>query len=287
MDELLKQKNKPLDKALSSLRERERYFRQIVQHMTDAMIVVDMNNIVRSVNPAAEKLLKIKEDDIVGQKFSLKVHSGKPGYHPIPFQTVKVRTADQRELIAEMRVTEVRLKGERFFMANLRDITELAQLREEKQNLPLIDEFTGLYNRRGLLTIAHYQLKTAEQTKRGMWMIDVELDNLDRIRKVLGEDAGGRAILESADLLRNTFRASDVIAYIDDNEFAVIAIGALKDSADSLKNRLLQRIKERNSRKKSKYKLSFSIGMAYFDPDKPCNVDELLARARSDTLMNE
>ncbi|MCD6418578.1 PAS domain S-box protein, partial [bacterium] len=63
MDELLKQKNKPLDKALSSLRERERYFRQIVQHMTDAMIVVDMNNIVRSVNPAAEKLLKIKEDD--------------------------------------------------------------------------------------------------------------------------------------------------------------------------------------------------------------------------------
>ncbi len=287
MDELLEETNKPLDKALHSLREREKYFRQIVQHMTDAMIVVDMNDIVRSVNPAAEKLLKVKEDDWVGQKFMLKVHSGRPGYRAIPFQTVQIKTSDNRELTAEMRVTEVKLKGETFFMTNLRDITELTHLREEKEDLPLIDEFTGLYNRRGLLTIAHYQLKTAEKLKRGMWMIAVELDNFDRIEKVLGEDIGKKAILESADILRNTFRASDVIAHIDDDEFAIIAVGALKDSANALKNRLLQKVKARNSQTKTLYKLSISVGMAYFSPDNPCTVDDLLARARSDTLLNE
>ncbi|RKZ27150.1 GGDEF domain-containing protein, partial [bacterium] len=159
--------------------------------------------------------------------------------------------------------------------------------REEKEDLPLIDEFTGLYNRRGLLTIAHYQLKTAERLKRGMWMITVEIDNFDRIKKVLGANAGKKAILESADILRTTFRASDVIAYIDEYEFAIIAVGALKDSANALKNRLLQKVKARNSQAKSSYKLSISVGMAYFNPEKPCTVEDLLANARSNALMNE
>ncbi|CAO0820858.1 hypothetical protein DFAR_1980005 [Desulfarculales bacterium] len=46
------------------------------------------------------------------------------------------------------------------------DITELARLRQELEARPLVDELTGRYNRRGFLTLARQQVKTAQRMGR-------------------------------------------------------------------------------------------------------------------------
>jgi len=280
MVELDKQIKKPLDQMLSGAKEREIFFRQIVEHMGDAVVIVDRKGFVRSLNPAAEHIFATSPKKMVGQKFAFAVHSGKPGFRPIPIQQVKIERREKDALNAEIRVEEIKLRGATYFMANIRDITELVKLREEKRDLPLIDEFTGLYNQRGLITVAQYQLKMAEQTKKGMWVIVLDLDNLGKIIDILGQNEGKKAILAVVDVLRGTFRASDVIARITENQFAIIAIGALKNSSEALDERLNEKTKDQNEKGNHRFKLSINIGMSYYEPEKPCTIDELLVRAK-------
>ncbi len=278
-------KKKPLESTLSEAKEREDFFRQIVQHIQEAIVIVDRSGVVRSLNPAAERLFNCPASDLVGKTLPFPVHSGKPSYRPIPFRQFNFRRpADGSEVVVEMRVTEVRLRGETYFMANLRDITELAKLRKKAEAPPVIDEITGLYNRHGLSTLLRYQVEMSKRTKRGMWLLVVNLDNLARISDVLGFEAGRRALLEVAEVLRGTFRASDVIARTGDGEFSVVAIGARKESGPALRERLEEKLKEYNAKPDRSFKLSVSIGMAYLDPENPVAIERLFDQARTNML---
>ena len=272
------------NEVFKKIDEKENLFGQIVAHMNDAVVIVDMENVVRAVNPSAEKLFARSADEMIGKKFDYSVHSGEPAFRPIPYQKLEIKRAGG-SIIAEVNVTELKLHGRTYFMASCRDVTELVELRQKKkEELPLFDEFTGLYNKRGLFTLAQYQMKMAERTKKGMWMMVIDLDNFAKITSILGTEEGEKALLETASILQKTFRSSDIIAHIESNEFATIAIGSNKDSANALKSRIQKNIDRRNENNDNKYKLSISIGMAYFDPESPCKIEELLAKARSETL---
>ena len=276
---------RPLEQAFKSIGDREFIFRQIVSHLSDAVVLVDREHIVKSANPAAEKLLGIHLNKFVGAKFPFKVHSGKPGFRAIPYQQVKLKKPDGTHSVVELNVTEIRLHGETYFLVHCKDITELVQLRQQKQEIPLLDELTSLYNKRGFETLVSYQMKMARRTKHGMWIVVVSIDNLVKIYALLGEEAGKKAIKEMASLLQNTFRASDVIAYLGNGEFAVAAIGAAKESKDIIKRRIEQNIQTHNENPNREYKLVTSIGMAYFNPDSPKSVDELLMFARTSMIV--
>ena len=164
---------------------------------------------------------------------------------------------------------------------------EQAWLREQEQlrALSLVDELTGLYNRRGFLTLAQQQLKLANRTKRGMLLLFADLDDLKGINDTLGHHEGDLALIQTANTLKDAFRESDIIGRIGGDEFAVLAIGASKESAEILTTRLQERLEARNAKANPRYKLSLSAGIAYYDPECPCSIDELLARA--DRLMYE
>ncbi len=276
---------KPLEQALRGAREREKLFRQIVQHMNDAVVIVDVNSVIKGMNPAAERLFACAENDMVGQEFQFKVHSGKPAFRPIPMQQVTMKGSDGNEKIIEMSVAEIKLHGETFFMASMRDITELIQLRREKEEVPLIDDLTGLYNRRGLTTLAEYQIKMADRQRKGMLLLMFSLRNFQEIASSFGQSEANSALVEFADILRQTFRISDIIARIDENKFAAIAIGAQKNHTDILVVRFKSKLGLHNSQKGRKYKLLAYVGAAFYNPNAPCSIDELLAEARKNIIV--
>ena len=154
-----------------------------------------------------------------------------------------------------------------------------AKKHETLYRISLHDELTGLYNRRGFFTLAEHLLKQAKRKQEGLFMLYADLDDLKSINDTLGHQKGDWALIDAANILKETFRDSDIIARIGGDEFVVMPIGTTGDNVDIIINRLQQAAEMDNLKSKREYKLSISTGLAYFDSKAPCTIDELLSQS--------
>ena len=166
-----------------------------------------------------------------------------------------------------------------------KDISDRKRMEEELRSLSLTDELTGLYNRRGFLALADQYLKIVNRMKNKISILYADLDDLKTINDVFGHKEGDRAIIEAAGILRETFRESDVAARIGGDEFVVMPAVISNASLDSVLARLQNNIALANARADRSYQISISYGIAHYDPEQPCTIEELLDRG--DRMMYE
>lgn len=165
----------------------------------------------------------------------------------------------------------------------IRYAIERNQLQMALRAMSLVDELTGLYNRRGFLTLARQQIKMSDRMGRRVTSIFVDLDGLKAINDSFGHLEGDQALVETAELLRETFRDSDIIARIGGDEFVVLALENNGANAETWTRRLAENLRHANTSPARRFPLSVSMGVAYYDPAFPCALEDLLARA--DNLM--
>ncbi|MBI5057372.1 MAG: PAS domain S-box protein [Nitrospirae bacterium] len=163
------------------------------------------------------------------------------------------------------------------------DISSLKEAEEALRSMSFVDDLTGLHNRRGFLTLAYQQLKTARRDKKIMMLIFADIDNMKSINDTLGHITGDQALRDASAVLKKTFRESDIIARIGGDEFVVLAMETPDANPASLTKRLQAHLDEYNAPEGKTFNLSLSIGITYYDPENPSTVDELLYKA--DTLM--
>jgi diguanylate cyclase (GGDEF)-like protein len=117
----------------------------------------------------------------------------------------------------------------------------------------------------------------------GMLLFFADLDGMKWINDTLGHEAGDRALNEVAVVLKETFRASDIIARTGGDEFAILTMDTTGISPEIIMTRLQDQVDKHNNEGGRRYKISISMGTAYYDPGNPCSLDELMSRA--DKLM--
>jgi diguanylate cyclase (GGDEF)-like protein/PAS domain S-box-containing protein len=166
-----------------------------------------------------------------------------------------------------------------------KDITELKQMEEILRTLSLTDELTGLYNRRGFFTFSEQLLKSCKREKRGVFLLYADLDNLKEINDTFGHQTGDEVLVETATVLKETFRDSDIIARIGGDEFVVIPVASVKDDVERITDRLRKNVESHNAKKNGGYQLLISFGTSYYDPESICSIYELIVRAEK--LMYE
>lgn len=153
------------------------------------------------------------------------------------------------------------------------------------RSLSLIDELSGLYNRRGFADLGEQYVKLARRAARGVTLVMVDLDRFKTINDTLGHHVGDRALLKVADLLKATFRRSDLIARIGGDVFAVLALEASGEDAAMLHSRLEEQVAQFNENTAEPFQLSVSIGIARHDGEDRAYLGDLLAEAG--TSLNE
>jgi two-component system, cell cycle response regulator len=163
----------------------------------------------------------------------------------------------------------------------VRHAIERHRLFSALRSLSLIDDLTGLYNRRGFSDLGEQYLKLARRSGRGVTMVYVDLDRFKTINDSLGHQVGDRALIKVADILRATFRRSDIIARLGGDEFGVLALEAADESSELLIQRLRERVADFNSSSPEPYQLSVSIGMAHHDDDLRVRLEDMVAEADS------
>ncbi len=160
-----------------------------------------------------------------------------------------------------------------------KDVTRLKRMEEKLHFLSVTDELTRIYNRRGFFTLAEHLLKVAKRMKKKAHMLYVDLDGLKEINDTYGHHEGDMALVELATVLKGSFRESDIVARIGGDEFAVVPVGAEEDTSDAIRGRLKKALDLHNAKTRRSYRLSVSCGVASFDPDRPCSLDDLLVQA--------
>jgi diguanylate cyclase (GGDEF)-like protein len=148
--------------------------------------------------------------------------------------------------------------------------------------LSLTDELTGLYNRRRFFVLTEQYLKVAIRTRKRSLLLYIDMDDLKWINDQCGHNEGDQALIHLSQILKKTFRESDIIARIGGDEFVVLLESDVEND-ELLITRLYENIKDCNAKGSQSYKLSISVGAAPFDPENPISIDELLSKA--DTLM--
>ena len=151
---------------------------------------------------------------------------------------------------------------------------------EELQALSLRDELTGLYNRRGFMTLADHQTKLALRTLTPLFLIFADLDGLKAINDTYGHDMGDQALMAAAQILQTAYRQSDLVARLGGDEFVVLYYCSGGDCADAILERLQDELRAYNSTSHNQpFKLSLSVGFAWFDPRYPLALEEILKEA--------
>ncbi len=272
----LEDTNKELKKASETIGRLERNYRAILESNTDALLVINDNKEILYLNPAAKKLLgKNYEELIISILDFEKIRKG--------VKEVTINYEEGNQVIGEMCISDTDWEGKEAYLLSIRDITEKVHLREKLRIQSITDELTTLYNRRGFLSLVEHKVKFAKRNKKGMLLFFVDVDDMKCINDTLSHNHGDCALVGVSNILRDTFKENDVIARIGGDEFAILSMDVSERDAEKFINRLLNNQKKYNDKNNYPFNISMSVGAAYFDPENPMSIGELMARA--DRLM--
>ncbi len=158
------------------------------------------------------------------------------------------------------------------------DITERVALQQELAELVLVDELTGLHNRRGFVTLADHQLKVAGRAGRPVPLLFVDMDGMKTINDTYGHNEGDRALVEVAKFLRTALRASDLVARVGGDEFCILMVDDGRDSKIDV-DRAVAELRSGPPQGQRPYPLPLSVGVAWLEPGSGTSVEDLMSRA--------
>ncbi|KKM82447.1 hypothetical protein LCGC14_1319570, partial [marine sediment metagenome] len=130
--------------AEDALRLSEEWLRTMTESVVDGLITIDDEGIVRSFNPAAERVFGYAADEVIGQNVKMLMpephrseHDGRLSHYKETGEggvvgkagrEVPGKRKDGSIVPIELGVSEVRVADERLFVGSLRDITERKKL---------------------------------------------------------------------------------------------------------------------------------------------------------------
>lgn len=275
----------------AALRQSEQRFRRLIETSTEAFIAIDADGMITEWNRQAEVTFGWGRDEAVGRRLEETVippaqredHAAglaryrSSGEGPVLGRRLEMdgRHRDGREFPVELTIWAVGTGDDVSFNALLHDISERRRTEQQLWELALVDDLTGLHNRRSFMLLAEQAVKEAARAGRPVIALFVDLDHLKAINDTHGHSEGDRALRFVAEALRAACRESDIVGRLSGDEFAVLLAEA--QARDGLEGRVRARVAEAAAA--SGLPLSVSIGVAACDPGLRCELAELFERA--------
>ncbi len=276
----------------------------LVENMPDAMLILDTQNRILEINPAAQRLFDLANQNVIGEPASqvlgvwhelmphlqntlganeIALTRTTPQFFDLtisPIYNHQHHLAGRLILLRDVTVRhwaqdELRRANEKL-QTQLSEIEFLhTQLREQA----IRDSLTGLFNRRYMEETLERELHRAERAGARVSIIMLDIDHFKPLNDHLGHQAGDQVLRELGRLMQTQTRQGDVACRYGGEEFVLILPGASRDVAFHRAEEL--RVAYQSMRQDTSHPthgLSISLGVAAFPTDGQ-NSDDILRAA--------
>jgi diguanylate cyclase (GGDEF)-like protein/PAS domain S-box-containing protein len=279
-------------RAEEELRRSGERIRAILDNVADGITTVDERLIVRSYNPAAERLFGHAAEEVIGKDFARLIAEpyrsevkprlraylrAQQGLFPIAsHETVGLRK-DGTTFPMEFNVGW--LGPQRLVVGSLRDVSERKAETEALQYRALHDPLTGLPNRTFLRERLEETIRAGEREMKPCAVLLMDLDGFKSVNDSLGHEVGDRLLQEVSQRMRGVLRKADTIARYGGDEFAVVPWGPTDvPRAVLIAEKIVQAVGKPFTIDDQPITVNMSIGIAVF-PQHADDADALTRRA--------
>src|SRR5262249_42119917 len=161
---------------------------------------------------------------------------------------------------------------------NARDITAQKASEDSLRALALVDDLTGVSNRRGFLAAAERECQRAVREHRSALLAYIDVNDFKEINDTHGHAEGDEALRAIGKVLRAAFRGADVIGRLGGDEFAVLVLPTnfqtptteagydlLSQIENGIRDRIVYQLGKANAAALAagrKYEISLSVGVS-------------------------
>ncbi|MBF0620868.1 MAG: diguanylate cyclase [Magnetococcales bacterium] len=281
-------------RARDALSEQHARMDSIFNTAADAIIVIDQQGIIESLNRAARVMFGYDKGALYGKNISCLMpepyHSAHDGYlkqykktgnkHIIGVgREADGQRKDGTTFPMELAVSEVRLPGRTLYTGIIRDITE----RKEAQRLisyqANYDALTDLPNRALFMKKLNAAVDRPIEDDNGFSLIFIDLDRFKWVNDNLGHPAGDTLLQDSSARIKACLDDSDVVARLGGDEFtAIVHHAKTTDQAIKVANKILDALNEAFPLEGKEVYISGSLGISLY-PEDASDVEALLKAA--------
>jgi len=291
-----------LEEKVQALRETEAKLKASVEHLDgimasviDAIITIEEDGSIVSINRSAERLFGYSQDELRGRNVGVLMpepyRSAHLGYlrRQVEIGAEDAIGAGPREVEGVRRdgstfpidvaVSATYVGGRRLYVGVVRDITERRRNNARMAYLANIDTMTGLPNRNLFLDRLEHAMRQAARSERLMALFFMDLDGFKQVNDTLGHHVGDDLLEQIASRLGAILRMSDTLARIGGDEFTVILEGLQNvDGATKVADKILEAMSKPFFVGGHEVVVSISIGITMF-PFDDGTIHELLRSA--------
>jgi diguanylate cyclase (GGDEF)-like protein/PAS domain S-box-containing protein len=217
------------------LRRSEERFRSLVRNSSDVQLITDAEGRITYESAAVERVLGYRAEDRIGRNALDDLHPDDRAWaeqmlHDVVrlpasqvAAEVRVRHADGSwlviEAVAKNLLDDPAVGG---IVVNYRDVTGRKSLEDELKRQAFHDSLTGLANRALFSDRLQHAISRAERSPAALAVLFVDLDDFKTVNDSLGHGEGDLLLVAVAARLRASLRASDTIARMGGDEFAIL-----------------------------------------------------------------
>jgi diguanylate cyclase (GGDEF)-like protein/PAS domain S-box-containing protein len=255
-------------------------------------VTVDERLIIRSYNPAAERLFGYSADEIVGKEFAQLI--AEPYQAELKPQLRSYLRPQKQEVMLgsheadgrrkdgatfPMEFNVGRLGQGRLLIGSLRDVSERKAETEALQHRALHDALTGLPNRTFLRERLDEAVRVGERELKPCAVLLMDMDGFKAVNDSLGHQAGDQLLQQVGARMRGVLRKADMVARFGGDEFAVVPWGATDvPRAVLIAEKVLQAIEQPFTIGGAPVNVSLSVGIAVY-PQHAEDGEALMRRA--------
>lgn len=284
-----------LKQTKGELEESQNQLQSIIRNVMDGIITINESGEIQGFNPAAEQIFGYSQQDVLGKNVNMLMpepdRSRHDGYISRYLSTGQGKIVGVRglEVIAvrrdggkfpmELSASEMTLGGQRYFIGIVRDITERKLVEEKLAYFAHHDYLTELPNRILFLNRLEHATLLAKRNNYKVAVLFLDLDGFKKVNDTLGHDAGDRLLKEVSARLKETIRASDMVARVGGDEFTfiLINIGSYENAA-LMANKIIAALSNPFKLKGQQCHVGGSIGISLY-PDDAQDTEMLIRQA--------
>lgn len=161
----------------------------------------------------------------------------------------------------------------------LKDLAAMVEDEFAVMDAATADKLTGLLSPRGISALAQYSLVATQRRAEPLSLAYIYLGNIQNINNTWGYTQGDKALEAIAELMKSSFRGTDLISRQGGDAFVIILPDTSEQGAFIALQHLSERVEDYNFKSGNPWKLEFSVGIAEYNEHLHLTPEDLIKSA--------